>query len=398
MCLRTSFARTAFTLIELLVVVAIIAILAAMLLPALAAAREKARRSSCMNNLNQIAKATASYTGDYGDYFPSWPGWGTDRYADGGPQYLKDTEGCVGLYSDPRSGKAVATFGWGYTSCVAAFETRTLACGAVYPQVDAVSRDNTPWIGAGTLKAGPVGLGYLTVCGYLPNLRSFWCPSSGGQRLRRGTTDQADTNPWWRCTTTLEELKTLGGYDGTALLYGDWSEVTNGVTWWFSSGYQKAVMGNYCYRGAPVYNYEIPRDGHTYSRISVHYTRPRVMAEIGAPVFKTLRALGSRTLATDSFVKNYNPNGQATKPWPGDVVDLHRDGYNALYGDYHTAWYGDPQQRLCYWEVQNWYWYNGPAYMGLRGAYVTWDRYGNVAMWHQFDESAGMDVGATLAY
>jgi len=48
--------------------------------------------------------------------------------------------------------------------------------------------------------------------------------------------------------------------------------------------------------------------------------------------------------------------------------------------------------------VADWYWYTGPGYMGIRGVGVQWDQYGNLPMWHLFDEKADQDVGATKAY
>ena len=68
----------------------------------------------------------------------------------------------------------------------------------------------------------------------------------------------------------------------------------------------------------------------------------------GSPYFKTEKLLGGRCLVTDSFsISAHNPN-TFTKSKAGMGIYGHRDGYNALYGDWHVKWYGDPQQRYIW--------------------------------------------------
>jgi type II secretory pathway pseudopilin PulG len=385
-------------LIELLVVVAIIAILAAMLLPALAAAREKARRSTCTSSLKQVAAGLASYTGDYGDYLPSWPGWGTEPFALGGPQYCRatSTTGCTGVYTDPRSGKRVMTFGPSFSNNVAAFESRTIACGAYYPSDATHERLATDWANDGSLKAGPVGLGYLAVANYVADTRMFWCPSSGGQRLQRGYA--FGYGPTWsgfRNTTSLTQLNTLGAFSGQSLTHGDWTQInTPDYGYYYAGGYMKAVECNYAYRDVPIYNYDSDvRD----VAVNGPYTRPRVRIQPGVPWFRTARLLGARALVTDSLAKASGV-APATTVWPGDGMDVHRDGYNIMYGDWRVAWYGDPQQVLIWWGQPTNYWYAGLAFMGSR--FFVYDdnlKYAYLA-WHVLDESAGLDIGAPATF
>ena len=118
------------------------------------------------------------------------------------------------------------------------------------------------------------------------------------------------------------------------------------------------------------------------------------------PLFKTTRRLGGRALMSDRFGKP----GRAATTYPGDGVYIHKDGYNVLYGDYHAAFYGDPQGKVAW----------GPA-LARTGTAYSYDKMGsnnvryanstgyafNTVRWHLsygayymhiFDVSAGIDV------
>ena len=176
--LKTLFRRKAFTLIELLVVIAIIAILAALLLPALASARESARRTACLNNLSQYGKAIASYTADYQDYFFSYPGYGVNPHNN---QFTKPSV----LYAE-TVGTATATvqmnLGIPGTSST---KSNPDAIGGGDWGAEPVSFYRTVFFGANSstaLKTGPVGLGILVVCNYMPDTKTFLCPSADNMR------------------------------------------------------------------------------------------------------------------------------------------------------------------------------------------------------------------------
>jgi prepilin-type N-terminal cleavage/methylation domain-containing protein/prepilin-type processing-associated H-X9-DG protein len=68
--MRSTYHKSAFSLIELLVVIGIIAILMAILLPALERAREKANGTKCANSLRQIGLALSAYTNDNHGQYP----------------------------------------------------------------------------------------------------------------------------------------------------------------------------------------------------------------------------------------------------------------------------------------------------------------------------------------
>lgn len=244
------------------------------------------------------------------------------------------------------------------------------------------------------MKAGPIGLGYLAVTGFIADTRTFWCPSSGGAGLQPGNCDQPRTNKaYHHVTTPLDILKTLGPFNGLSLTNGDWTKVHDNNPYWYSGSYQKAVMGQYAYRSVPSFNYENPRA----TSWNVQYVRPYVPFSPGLPWFRTEKLLAGRCIATDSFAKNGRLNAP-NQPLAGDGMDVHRDGYNALYGDGHVAWFGDPQQRIIWWPQTGAYWYCGLAYTGTRGSGHNDDRTQNQMVWRLFDQAAGMDAATTYSY
>jgi len=404
----------AFTLIELLVVVAIIAILAAMLLPALAAAREKARRATCSTNLNQAGKALEMYAGDYAQYYPGWLNWGIrGRWGgaaqDGAPSYWQVYKDNLGQQVRLMSGRTdVRSMQWTVQLHY------TIAAGYHGPAGTAAPSANA-------LKAAPMSLGLLLAANALPDGKSLNCPSVGGQRrviggLALDAMNQANETPDdWRKARGQSSAATDAG---RTLTHGAWPVYASAPAAYGGGFVGTFVACDYGYRNQPVSSdYMYATTGLSANldyEVPLPYTRPRVRAEVACPPFKTQRILGDRAVVADDFWKGGTATDRrghisSQTVLPGRGAMAHRDGYNVLFGDGSAAWYGDPQQRITFWDCNQ----TSAGYRTL-GSSVHWlgndyntgysapttanrpdAAYYTPLVWHMMDENRGIDAGTT---
>jgi len=405
---------SAFTLIELLVVVAIIAILAALLLPALVAARERARRSVCQNNLNQLGKGFELYIGQYSDYFPGMLYWGiTPRSPMPGSPPYDNSPTYWQTYADTTSqpNQRVRMFNGRYDQDNMTNQMPLhFLVGSGYI---GLGNPEAPNPAPNALKVCPLNMGLLLTTGLVPDFKAFYCPSGSGER-RRINYAQYQTND------TLRDWLSAAGTGGDAatsagrtLTHGNWSRIAKIGT----TGNYKAiwVAVDYAYRNTALmsqYAYLTTGLGTNMEQpVPLPWTNPRVQSEVGCPPFKTQRRLSGRALVSDDFWK-----AEVGRPFvatsiltPGWGLRFHKDGYNVLYGDYSVSWYGDPEQRIIYWDDNqsgatttqlgvSWH-YMGGEYNANWANPTEANRPEAVrktpAVWHMFDMAHEMDVGAT---
>ncbi|NLG34897.1 MAG: DUF1559 domain-containing protein, partial [Lentisphaerae bacterium] len=413
--------------IELLVVVAIIAILAAMLLPALAAAREKARRSACLSNLNQIAKALESYIGDYNGYFPGYPGYGIDPYRfESAPTELGSAWGDLndttyrggGDYTDPRTGDRIVTAPTPYYYAPTHAGVFTMIAGGLNTTSTSVA--------AGRLHVAPLNTGYLLIGGYIGDASVYYCPSGNSKPMYALGDAHKHLND-------VRDLRTIGGTDGKSVSYGDygawmrskgWASMSYGTGWnymhggsgrmfpWakqfsYSTGTlhpSLAVSSHYMYRNA---SFNVGGYTNTIRSLPVHWVLPKMNARAGCPTFKTQKLLAGRAVLSDDWTRTVTEQRTIK---PGHGIYHHKEGYNVLYGDWSSSWYGDPQLHYQYMSVEGGR--TGDTYRtfvshasqsvwnavaeGYRYYHSSWGPIG-VEGWmtgfHMFDLKNGIDVG-----
>ena len=267
---------------------------------------------------------------------------------------------------------------------------------------------------AGSHNMTPVGLGFLLSSGDLGDARLFYCPSSVGMVDRSLHFSAFDTYGGADVADQPADLQKSGGFNARTMSHGNWD-------WLGPMGhhigsarysYLRTVLSHYSYRCVPLAGaYNMSYWG---TPARMYYTKPDKWVRAGEPVFKTQKQLGGRALVTDTWGKTGGDTAGGADPdapSAGEGLDGHREGYSALYGDWHARWYGDPQEKLIWWPLKRSDGSSGQNsyYFSLASAQMTdIDQQsvrddptardvlvseGQMLIWHNFDVGAGIDVG-----
>ncbi|HRU06965.1 MAG TPA: hypothetical protein P5137_14460, partial [Candidatus Brocadiia bacterium] len=377
---------------------------------------------------------------DYSGYLPCKPAYGRAAAT----FKLAGVKADLGLFTDGATGDILET------NQTTAAKIRTfsndggpmdLMCIAFGANTDLTRRNanSAQW-----RQTAPFGLGCLAAGGYVADLRVFYCASWGispGEIVRSGgemgyypgggtTYDQIPV--CYGIAATPRSLQLLGGTSPKSLSHGNYTLMAASQAKGLPTEARKksylepgeystgnvnyGAMSSYAYRGQAVmgaFDWQTTALTDATTRFPAHYSRPLVTTELGAPLFKTQKLLGGRSIAADTFLRSHQ-DGLAMRPGYG--VYHHREGYSVLYGDGRAAWFADPQRQIMWtgaaprtngasissiftspgnWEAQK---------CGANFASVVVDKTltasatsftnGPSHVFHQFDLASGIDEGA----
>ena len=259
----------------------------------------------------------------------------------------------------------------------------------------------------GDLWNQPRGLGHLVVGGYLPDVRSLWCPSAQNSNHTPGWHWKSQNSIGSGLDSLAGFLK-AGGLDGYTLTHGNWAHAAPGTGGYY--GNQTIVSVPYDYRNQPVHS------GSTVFRADadlfpVRDTSPVVKTTHNCPPFKTTKTVAGRALVNDSCARGAqqaDPGAPIGSRYPGAgfAYKSHREGYNVLYSDSSARWFDDPEGRIAWLDpaaygwTGNWdFWTRSP--IGATNLDVAYNGIGNAVYntpkfipYHMFDQAGGMDLDA----
>ena len=248
----------------------------------------------------------------------------------------------------------------------------------------------------GDINLGPVGLGTLGSAGYLGDIGVFFCPTAnnmpdsfaspnpfnnphGTLYYPAGGTRNLNAAIACEAMSMVSEIRQFASNDPRSVMhaaYPPWMVPTGpSGCWGDDSNYGPGVHieSNYSYRFGPAMPYVGFGGGYGVNNdVSVPLwkrllgVQPKHIMWIGEPFLKTDKQVGGRSVASDSFSRlGWDMTSMHTgslgvptwsvgmpQPFPGMGWWAHRDGYNVLYGDWSTKWYGDTTQAIMWWQSQ----------------------------------------------